>query len=141
MNKYILLLAGIFFCGAANASVMCSSSDYVTVVLDPYVQGTTYTYNAAAMTWTTVFPYGNVSGVAVCNDTSGSWGVASNAEQYETGGVQCWCKMTHPAVSRWVFRASHSSASDCADSCAARCGGYVQFYSAFRSGVFGSVAP
>jgi len=141
MNKYILLLAGIFFCGAANASVMCSSSDYVTVVLDPYVQGTTYTYNAAAMTWTTVFPYGNVSGVAVCNDTGGSYGVASNDEQYETGGVKCWCKMTHPAVSRWVFYFSRSAASDCADGCAYDCGYHVRYDSDFRSGVFGSVAP
>ena len=141
MNKYILLLAGIFFCGAANASVMCSSDDYVTVVLDPYVAGTSRTYNAAAMTWTTVFPYGNVSGVAVCNDTGGSFGVASNDEQYETGGVKCWCKMTHPAVSRWVFYGSFSSASDCAGACALDCGLYVRNASDFRSGVFGSVAP
>ena len=141
MNKYILLLAGIFFCGAANASVMCSSNDHVTVVLDPYVAGTTYTYNAAAMTWNTVFPYGNVSGVAVCNDTGGSFGVASNDEQYETGGVKCWCKMTHPAVSRWVFSYSYSSASVCAVGCAYVCGYYVQSRSDFRSGVFGSVAP
>ena len=141
MNKYILLLAGIFFCGAANASVMCSSDDYVTVVLDPYVDGTNRTYNAAAMTWTTVFPYGNVSGIAVCNDTGGSYGVASNDEQYETGGVKCWCKMTHPAVSRWVFSNSYSSASDCAANCASYCGNSVQGNSGFRSGVFGSVAP
>ncbi len=140
MKKCIVSIVVMMMAGAASASVMCSASDYVTVVLDPYIEGTSYTYNAANMTWTTVFPYGNVSGVAVCNDTGGSYAVASNAEQYETGGVKCWCKMTHPAVSRWVFYASFSSSSACADSCANGCGYYVRYNSGFRSGVFGAVA-
>lgn len=140
MKRYIIPLFAMFFTTVVHASVMCSDNDYVTIVLDPGVAGTSYTYSAANMTWNTVFPYGNVSGVAVCNDTSGSYGVASNAEQYETGGVKCWCKMTHPAVSRWVFYDSDSSASDCADFCAYRCGYSVRYSSFFRSGVFGSVA-
>ena len=57
----------------------------------------------------------------------------------------CWCKTDTldgmPAVSRWVFINSHSSASDCAGDCANDCGGNVRDASAFRSGVFGSVAP
>ena len=92
------------------------------------------------MTWANIFPYGNVSGVAVCNDTGGTVNRASNSEQYETGGVKCWCKMTHPAVSRWVFRNSYSSASVCATYCALGCGDDVRARSDFRSGVFGSVA-
>ena len=140
MKKCIVSIIAVMVAGGAMASVMCSASDYVTVVLDPYIEGTSYTYNAANMTWTTVFPYGNVSGVAVCNDTGGSYAVASNAEQYETGGVKCWCKMTHPAVSRWVFGHSHSSSSACADICARNCGLDVRRDSDFRSGVFGAVA-
>lgn len=140
MKKCIVSIVVMMMAGAASASVMCSASDYVTVVLDPYIEGTSYTYNAANMTWTTVFPYGNVSGVAVCNDTGGSYAVASNAEQYETGGVKCWCKMTHPAVSRWVFYGSGSSSSDCAVRCAYFCGTRVRADSGFRSGVFGAVA-
>lgn len=139
MKKCILIMISMFGIGMAHASVMCSDSDYVTLVLDPYIDGTTYTYNAAGMTWNTVFPYGNVSGIAVCNDTGGSYGVASNNEQFETGGVKCWCKMTHPAVSRWVFRASYSSASECSGGCASYCGSTVRSRSDFRSGVFGSV--
>ena len=131
---------GIFAIINAHASVMCSTSDYVTFVLDPYINGTNYTYDAAARTWKAIFPYGNVSGVAVCNDIGGTYGVSSNNEQYETGGKNCWCKMTHPAVSRWVFRDSYSSASFCAVYCARDCGNHVRGDSGFRSGVFGSVA-
>ena len=139
MKKYIIMIS-MFLVGVAHASVMCSDSDYVTLVLDPSIEGISYPYNAANMTWNTVFPYGNVSGVAVCNDTGGTYAVASNDEQTETGGVKCWCKMTHPAVSRWVFSSSGSSSSDCSDYCARNCGNYVRALSDFRSRFFGSVA-
>ena len=140
MRKFLLSIIATFITFSAYASAMCSDTDYVTIVLDPYINGTNFTYNDASMTWTTIFPDGNVSGIAVCNDTGGTFGVSSNNKQYETGGKNCWCKMTHPAVSRWVFRYSASSASDCAGLCAYRCGDYVRDSSAFRSGVFGSVA-
>ncbi len=135
----ILTIVGAVMTTATYAGTMCSNNDYLTVVLDPTIAGTTYTYDAGAMTWKTVFPYGNVSGVAVCNDTSGSYGVSSTTEQVETGGVMCWCKMTHPAVSLWVFVTATSSSSGCADYCAYLCGYDVQYASDFRSGVFSSV--
>ncbi|MCQ2582257.1 MAG: hypothetical protein MJ170_04805 [Alphaproteobacteria bacterium] len=120
----------------------CSSGTYdigFSQCIDPTIAGTTYTHDAGAMTWKTVFPYGNVSGVAVCNDTSGSFAVSSTTEQVETGGKMCWCKMTHPAASNWVFGAAYSSSSDCAGDCANNCGGSIRGHSAFRSGVFSSV--
>jgi len=40
--------------------------------------------------------------------------------------------------SAWVYRGGYGSASDCASYCAASCGIYVQSYSNFRGGVFGS---
>ncbi|MCQ2581977.1 MAG: hypothetical protein MJ170_03275 [Alphaproteobacteria bacterium] len=123
-------------------SLTCTPNTYdigFSQCIDPTIEGTDYTYNAGAMTWKTVFPYGNVSGVAVCNDTSGSYAVSSTTEQVETGGVMCWCKMTHPATSNWVFDAAYSSSSVCADGCAYACGRLVQNYSDFRSGVFSSV--
>ena len=42
---------------------------------------------------------------------------------------------------RWVFRGSHSSASDCADLCAYDCGVYVRGLSEFRSVVFDTIKP
>ncbi len=91
--------------------------------------------------WCVTFPNNMVvSGVAVCNNTAGTYAVASNDEQTETGGVKCWCKMTDPAVSRWVFCRSYSSASVCSNLCAYVCGDDVRNRSDFRSVVFGSVA-
>lgn len=135
----ILTIVGAVMTTATYAGTMCSNNDYLTVVLDPTIEGTSYTYSAADMTWKTTFPYGNVSGVAVCNDTSGSWGGSTTVEMQETGGVMCWCKMTHPAVSLWVFLLAYSSSSVCADHCAPYCGGSVRNHSDFRSGVFSLV--
>ena len=50
----------------------------------------------------------------------------------------CWCRMTHPASSRWVFNNSNS-ASNCASNCANNCGNNAQNNAALRSGLFGSV--
>lgn len=64
----------------------------------------------------------------------------------DSNGTKCWCRVVYKdkngrtVVSRWVFNDSHSSASVCAVACANDCGLSVQYYSDFRSGVFGSVA-
>lgn len=111
--------------------------------------------------WGTMFTYNNepvqISGISACssvNEGLSSGDVATNQSgidaDYATSGAgasangnppgaNCYCKMTGPAVSRWVFRISDSSASDCAGHCADACGRRVRNGSDFRSGVFGSV--
>lgn len=111
--------------------------------------------------WGAVFPYGDIVGKSVCSTTSGANNTAATAAQESSlttefnaqtgvgtsalsdGQGNCWCKMEsvggEPAVSRWVFLGSVSSASDCAGSCAFYCGISVPSNSDFRSGVFGSV--
>ena len=112
--------------------------------------------------WGTVFPYGDMVGKSVCSATDGTiiGTAATDAQESSlttefnnqtgvgTGALSssqkyCWCKMEsvdgEPAVSRWVFRISSSSASACAANCAYACGNYVRNNSDFRSGVFGSV--
>ena len=132
----------------AFGTTMCVQNDNVAVVLDPSVAGTTYTYDNALGRWDTTFPYGHVIGISACINTSGSYGVAKSQLKDgendvvggEVTGPRCWCKMTHPAVSLWVFSGSSSSTSVCASSCAGRCGNFVLSNSAFRAGLFGSVA-
>ena len=102
-------------------------------------KGSKYTYDKTAMTWETTFDWGKVGGIAACNTTDGSWAKPSSAEQENTGGTKCWCKMTSPAVSAWVFNNTYSSASICASDCAHRCGASVRDFADFRSGVFGAV--
>ena len=91
--------------------------------------------------WCVVFPDYTVSGKAVCNETSGTCAVASPSEQSNSGGKNCWCKMTEPSASRWVFLLSYSDASRCADVCSVNCAFAVKdnMFN-FRGGVFGSVA-
>ncbi len=103
------------------------------------IEGTSSTYSAPDMTWKTVFPYGSVSGVAVCSDTTGSPYVSSPDVMQETGGIYCWCKMTHRAVSLWVLNGASVSSSSCAQYCAQNCGDWVQRNPVFRSSVFSSV--
>ncbi len=135
MAMFVVIVSGV-----AHAANTCYSGGAVPMSVDISIGGTNFTYNAADMTWTANFDYGDVSGIAVCNDTSGSWGVASPQYDFESGttGAKCWCKMLSPARSAWVYNGSYNSASQCATSCA-YCVNYVSSNADFRGGMFGSV--
>ncbi len=87
--------------------------------------------------WCVVFPNNVVRGQAVCNDTRGKYAVASSSEQINSNGQNCWCKMTQPSGSRWVFRHSYS-VSSCADHCANDCALNAQYGADFRGSLFGA---
>jgi len=132
----------------AAATTMCAADDVLSIVLDPMIGGTSHNYNTDLFEWSTTFSYGTVWGIATCVDVKGSSNTAvdqlvdSNGEVATGGertGVHCWCQMTHPLQSRWVFLYSYSSVGDCGSSCANGCGYYVRDVSGFRAGVFGSV--
>ena len=133
---------------------MCVRDSAMVVSLDPAVGGSSYKNNASEMTWATVFSYGTIYGEATClSDADGTpsentMGVYTNSKgemlpnddtfvQRKDGG-HCWCRMTHPASSRWVFNYSNS-ASYCASACASDCGYNARSNAALRVGLFGSV--
>ena len=98
---------------------------------------------AGSADWT--FETSNVTftGVAVCSSSVsifGTYTALDSISMSETGSSNsyCWCKMTHPASSRWVFRDSNS-VSDCTSYCARNCGDFARNFAALRSGLFGSV--
>ena len=158
--KVILMFVLCFVSYSAVATEMCARNDTIVIPLDSNVGGSSSSYNQKEMVWTATFPYGVISGEATClsaaegGKPSGSMGVYTNIDgnmlpqdtpaglmHYDANNNErgyCWCKMTHPASSRWVFSRSYS-ASDCASSCAAYCGRYAQNAAALRSGLFGSV--
>ena len=142
MKKLLIILCTLFI-GTSYASTMCVADTAVAVVLDPSIAGTGYTNSAANMTWTTNFPYGDVSGIALCSTTpktgTGSYPVSDPDES--GGGQYCYCKATHPVLSRWVFLSANGSSANCASNCASGCGYNVRYYAGFRSSMFGSVAP
>ena len=133
----------------ALAVSVCAKNSVVSVVLDPTIGGNSYTYNNSTGVWKTVFSYGNVSGVSTCStigptgsmgSTLTSDGVPLDAVAGDTSGRYCWCKMTHPMASRWVFCIDYGSASACASGCTLDCGLRARSYVALRVGLFGSVA-
>ena len=140
---------------------MCARNDTIVIPLDSNINGTGSGHNVAEATWWVVFPYGRIYGLSTClsaaeggKPSSGNKGSYTNdkgqmlpnddalagrtgqdADGNERG--YCWCKMTHPMSSRWVFYESHP-ASTCASYCARNCG-YAQESAALREGLFGSV--
>ena len=94
--------------------------------MDGDVNGSTY--NQTEATWTVPFPSYTISGIASCNDISGTYAQPYSGNQnnitagYQTDQLQCWCRMTTPVRSAWVFLNTRTSTSECVSACARFCG-------------------
>lgn len=139
MKKVLMIFGLVMYCGVSYGGAVCATTDDVVVVLDPAVNGTSRTFNAAEMTWRATFSYGTITGIASCNTIKGSSTGAINTtdtmSQSDTGQY-CWCKMLSPAGSVWTFEYDRESASKCAKYCASYCGDRAQISSAWRGGAF-----
>ena len=144
MKIMFSIIIGVTVATSADAAnTMCVTSDNNSIILDPSIEGTAYTRDEATKTWITTFPNYTVSGIATCNSTQG---VSARAypeynfdnNQASSEGIYCWCRMTSPVRSAWVYSREHSSASECASYCANYCGKYVQERSNVRGAVFNS---
>ena len=69
-----------------------------------------------------------IRGTTTCNNEKGIEGKSTNKtfKEHEKTGVNCWCKMTHPEKSKWVysrndFYGTMTKASDCDHLCASSC--------------------
>ena len=149
MKRVMVIFGFMLFAIPAVAVSVCAKDSIVTVVLDPSINGASYTHNNSTGTWKVVFSYGNVSGISTCVATapSGSQGSVKTADGAhlsasggQTSGQYCWCKMTHPMSSLWVFFSDFGDAAYCASSCMSFCASHIALYDGRRSGLFGSVA-
>ena len=117
---------------------------HASIILDPSVAGTEEpTYSDANATWSVTFPDYTVSGIASCNSIDGGEFGSAHPEYnnqitqgYQDGQLNCWCRMTSPVRSAWVFYDPYSSASSCASNCAKLCGYRVHGHASFRTAVF-----
>ena len=122
-----------------NATTMCVTDDMEQVILDPSVPGTDIS-NPTTDTWSVTFPYGIISGVATCNDTSAARAVPQ--PQYNdifntgTSGTLCWCRMLLPVRSTWVLFYTFDSVSECAADCTGYCAALLRDYASFRTAFF-----
>ncbi len=142
MKRILVIFIMLCFVTPLYATTMCASEDTTAVILDPSINGTGYKNDSNTMTWNTTYPYGTIYGVAAClsvnGGTQGTINYDLDAGGGEKEGGYCWCRMMHPASSRWVFNRS-DSASNCASDCAGTCGHNARGNAALRSGLFGSV--
>ena len=160
MKKVLFAFLLLLIPCVGGALTMCVRDSSLVVSLDQSINGSANGNNASEMVWWAEFSYGRIYGEATClsaaegGKPSGSMGVITNADgvmlsQDVPSGLKnkdadgndrgyCWCRMTHPASSRWVFNDSRS-ASDCASNCAYYCAGRAHSLAALRSGLFGSV--
>ena len=141
---------------------MCARDDTMVLVFDKDIRGSGSGHNKTEWTWWVDFPYGRIAGEATCLSAAEGLGRTSGqGVYYGTGDYSstpitaesglsgtdsdgndrkyCWCKMTHPVSSRWVFYYASADSSACASNCANYCGHNIPLNSAVRGGVFNSV--
>ena len=147
MKKHLLIAAGLVGavsiqsqsamavtkCVALNSSTTCTSD--ASSHIDKIDWAATCTTNGVSTP---------ISGVAVCSSTSssssGQIATELNTTYIPDENAYCWCKMTSPAVSRWVSDVKFSPASDCPSECAYHCAFDVRSDVYFRSAMFGSLS-
>ena len=152
--KKIIIVLGCFITFGVGATEMCARNDTIVVPLDATVPGTGNGYNTVEWMWWATFEYGKIYGTATClskaevaellpsddDELLGRSGKDATAEKEGTADNrgECYCKLTHPMSSRWVFFYSYS-ASYCAFNCALNCANSAPSAVGLRSGLFGSV--
>ena len=123
-------------CVALNSSTTCTSN------YDSYYNKTDW-----AATCTTNGVITPISGIGICSSTSGD-SIGQTATELDTSfpedeNMHCWCKMTSPAVSRWVFPQLWSatvSANECSLLCAYSCAANVLTDASFMLAMFNSLS-
>lgn len=117
-------------CVALNSSTTCTAS----------TEESKLDWNASCTTGGATVP---IRGVAGCSSQNGgSIGVKSESiitSETSDDNKYCWCKMTSPAVSSWVFSHEVPSTHSCAVNCAPNCSLYVSFTPSFRSALFSAL--
>ena len=123
------------------------TNDTTAIILDPSVEGIreNHTYVSADAIWQETLTNGDIiSGIASCNSIEGTKNTAypqynnQITQGYQNDGANCWCRMTNPVRSAWVFGTSYAASEECYGGCAHVCGLYVIGTNAFRRAVFGS---
>ena len=92
-------------------------------------------------TWGVTFPYGKLTGQALCSTTNGITNIPGTPNEIG-GGQFCWCRVTsfngQPVLSaNWVYRYPiNGGAQGCTDGCAYDCSIYIPIRPAYRKGLF-----
>ena len=128
----------------------CETAIAKTSALNEDTNGLDYWYNRSTMMWQAVFPYGYITGDATCvseaeyGQSANSLNVADVVNNNFTAGLTgndrnlCFCRMSEPENSKWVFQYS-ANAADCSDTCAISCADTAFGDVGWRSALFGAI--
>ena len=120
-------------CVALGSNTTCSNNS-----------GLTGTTNWSATCKTSNGPSVPILGIGVCSNREGSdadTSAALNTSEDVTTHTHCWCRMTSPAVSDWVFAYTFYNANDCAWQCAFYCAhSSLAASGAFRAAIFSNLS-
>lgn len=144
MRKMLSAILLICVCGAGYAASTCIHNNTGVFILKKSVNGVSSSYDADNYTWSVKFDYDLVpnnssyrtlTGNATCNNietntaggaiTSGEPNTHLRASNSDVGSM-CWCSMTAPISSWWVFYKKYDTAAACSTGCARDCASAVK---------------
>lgn len=146
MKSKIFIITGAVLCAittGAHAVTKCvalnsSSTTCLSTTASHSVEHTDWEANCTTNGIST-----SISGIGICSSTDGgsTGATATELDLSETSdnNKYCWCKMTKPAVSRWVFDSVYASAGICAQRCTFYCATNVGSKS-FMAAMFNSLS-
>lgn len=111
-------------------------------------------YSNWTLSCTTKSTTQTISGVMACSTTQGAmYGTSTNLAStrlstatdpdtcYIGDSLNCWCKMTSPAVSLWVFSGlTYQTESECLYNCAAGCQTYLSNETSLLNAMFSTLS-
>ncbi len=120
----IIAVFAVVVSGAVHADNTCYSAIANGVSVD--TTGNSWissSYNEVDFTWVQHYSFGDVSGIAQCSTTAGTYGGTASSIS-TTPGDSCWCKMLSPTESSWVFVGEYAPEDDvvCSEDCMIWCG-------------------
>ncbi len=150
--KKIALIILTLITNPTYATTMCAANNTVAVVLDPTISFTNgHTYDKAMFTWKAWSVYGTISGISACINKGQGYSIGTSEAHLrdinnsgenklikgtEKYGQYCWCKMTHPASSFWIFLRNYIDNETCYSNCVNSCGDLRSFNMALQKGYF-----
>ncbi len=137
MKKLLILTAvGAILDAPAIAAQKC-------VVLDSNAEAISVDYKLRGTDWSVSFENVTVKGVGFCSLDAPTADEISQTLNFGYSGFSnrcnCWCRMTSPAVSQWVWSDEQCPASGvgggkaCMASCAAMCASSFRYPGDFRN--------
>ena len=157
---FVIIFALLPLC--AFARTMCVRDNTLVVSLDSNMGVMDYSYDTIENMWWLDTVAGRIYGEGTClsefeglgrtSDGGKYYGVGdySNTfinvepgligyDSYGNERIYCWCRMTHPAVSRWIFHQNYTSNTNCHNMCTHYCGHYIRHYKDYREALFSIV--